>query len=112
MNVDVPTTTGRVYPLRDAMFSSYEAIGIEALPGLDANAGDNLGFGEIAENRRNGKRQITPEHYTLNRIIVLTESLVERILLEDEAMNYIRKQQLRWQQSGRYWNSSDERNEV
>lgn len=82
LNVEVPTTTGRVYPLRDAVFNSYEAVGIEALPGLDANAGDNLGFGEIAENRRDGKRQIASKYYPLNGITVLTQSLVEKILLD------------------------------
>lgn len=87
LKVEVPTTTGRVYPLRDAVFNSYEAVGIEALPGLDANAVDNLGFGEIAENRRNGKRQIASKYYPLDGITVLTESLVEKILLEDVAKN-------------------------
>jgi choline dehydrogenase-like flavoprotein len=83
LKVEVPSTTGRVYPLRDAVFNSYEAVGIEALPGLDANTGDNLGFGEIAENRRNGKRQIASEYYPLDGITVLTESLVGKILLEN-----------------------------
>lgn len=83
LKVEVPSTTGRVYPLRDAVFNSYEAVGIEALPGLDANTGDNLGFGEIAENRRNGKRQIASEYYPLDGITVLTGSLVEKILLEN-----------------------------
>lgn len=87
LKVEVPTTTGRVYPLRDAVLNSYEAVGIEALPGLDANTGDNLGFGEIAENRRNGKRQIASKYYPLVGITVLTESLVEKILLEDVAMD-------------------------
>lgn len=87
LKVEVPSTTGRVYPLRDAVFNSYEAVGIEALPGLDANAGKNLGFGEIAENRRNGKRQIASKYYSLTGITVLTETLVEKILLEDVAMN-------------------------
>lgn len=86
LKVEVPTITGRVYPLRDAVFSSYEAVGIEALPGLDANAGDNLGFGEIAENRRDGKRQIASKYYPLDGITVITESLVEKILLEDVSM--------------------------
>lgn len=87
LTVEVPSTTGRVYPLRDAVFNSYEADGIEALPGLDANAGNNLGFGEIAENRRGGKRQIASKYYPLDGITVLTETLVEKILLEDVTTN-------------------------
>lgn len=51
LEIEVPSTTGRVYPLRDVVYSSYEAVGIEALPGLDANAGNNLGLGQIAEVR-------------------------------------------------------------
>lgn len=51
LKIEVPSTTGRVFPLRDAVYASYEAVGIEALPGLDANAGNNLGFGEISEVR-------------------------------------------------------------
>lgn len=49
LEVEVPSTTDRIYPLRDAVYDSYEAVGIVALPGLDANAGNNLGFGQIAE---------------------------------------------------------------
>lgn len=87
MRVEVPSTTVRTHPLRDAVFNSYEAVGIEALPGLDANAGNNLGFGDIAENRRNGKRQIASKYYPLNGITVLTKSLGGKVLLEDVAMH-------------------------
>lgn len=49
LEIEVPTTTGRIYPLRDAVYASFEDVGVEALPGLDANAGDNIGIGQIAE---------------------------------------------------------------
>ncbi|KAK1637316.1 GMC oxidoreductase-domain-containing protein [Colletotrichum phormii] len=84
LKVEDPSVTGRVYPLRDAVYVSYESIGIKALPGLDANAGQNLGFGEIAENRRNGVRQIASEYYPLDGIMVMTDTLVEKILLRSD----------------------------
>lgn len=49
LEIEVPSVTGRVYPLRDAVFASLQAAGIDALPGLDANAGDNIGIGQISE---------------------------------------------------------------
>lgn len=49
LEIEVPTVTDRVYPLRDAVYASLEDAGIEALPGLDANAGNNLGIGQISE---------------------------------------------------------------
>ncbi|KAJ0166101.1 Pyridoxine 4-oxidase [Colletotrichum tanaceti] len=84
LKIEVPTTTGRLYPLRDAVYESYESVGIKALPGLDANAGENIGFGEIAENRRNGVRQIASEYYPLDGVTVLTDTLVEKVLLESD----------------------------
>ncbi|KAK1457528.1 hypothetical protein CCUS01_09642 [Colletotrichum cuscutae] len=84
LKVEVPSVTGRVYPLRDAVYASYESVGVKALLGLDANAGQNLGFGEIAENRRNGVRQIASEYYPLDGVTVMTDTLVEKILLRND----------------------------
>lgn len=85
LKIEVPSTTGRVYPLRDAVYSSYESVGVKALPGLDANAGYNLGFGQIAENRRNGARQIASKYYPLDGVTVLLDTLVEKILVQTTA---------------------------
>lgn len=82
LQIEVPSTTGRAYPLRDAVYSSYESVGIRALPGLDANAGDNLGFGQIAENRRHGARQIAPKYFPLDGVSVLLNTLVEKVLVQ------------------------------
>lgn len=87
LKIEVPSTTGRIYPLRDAVYSSYESVGIEALPGLDANAGHNLGFGQIAENRRNGARQIASKYFPLDGVTVLLDTLVERVLIEKATNN-------------------------
>ncbi|WYZ40069.1 hypothetical protein EsH8_IV_000410 [Colletotrichum jinshuiense] len=84
MKIEAPSVTGRVYPLRDAVYASYESVGIKALPGLDANAGENIGFGEISENRRNGVRQIASEYYPLGGVTVLTDTLVEKVLLRHD----------------------------
>lgn len=45
LQIDVPSTTGRIHPLGDAVYASFEDVGIEALPGFDAKAGDNIGIG-------------------------------------------------------------------
>ncbi|GKT95570.1 glucose dehydrogenase [Colletotrichum tofieldiae] len=84
LKIEVPSVTGRVYPLRDAVYESYETVGITALPGLDANAGENIGFGEISENRRNGVRQIASEYYSLDGVTILTDTLVEKVLLQSD----------------------------
>ncbi|KAF5528611.1 Oxygen-dependent choline dehydrogenase [Colletotrichum aenigma] len=86
LKIEVPSVTGRVYPLRDAVLDSYASVGIEALPGLDANGGTNIGVGEISENRRNGVRQITPEYYRLDGAAVMTGSLVEKVLIDEDSL--------------------------
>ncbi|KAJ0352818.1 hypothetical protein COL154_003622 [Colletotrichum chrysophilum] len=84
LKIEVPSVTGRVYPLRDAVLDSYASVGIEALPGLDANGGSNIGVGEISENRRDGVRQITPEYYSLDGATIMTGTLVEKVLIDED----------------------------
>ncbi|KZL85317.1 glucose dehydrogenase [Colletotrichum incanum] len=88
LKIEVPSVTGRVYPLRDAVYESYETVGITALPGLDANSGENIGFGEISENRRNGVRQIASEYYPLDGVTILTDTLVEKVLLQSDNSSF------------------------
>ncbi|KAH9902085.1 hypothetical protein F4778DRAFT_736201 [Xylariomycetidae sp. FL2044] len=76
------SSTGREYPLRDQVLESYNEIGVQALPELDANAGDNLGVGQLCEDRRDGARQVASVYYPLDGITVLTDTLVESVLLE------------------------------
>ncbi|CAI0644335.1 unnamed protein product [Colletotrichum noveboracense] len=81
------SSTGRAYPLRDVVASGWDELGVPELPDLDSNAGDNIGRAELTETRRDGIRQLTPVVYPLNGIEVLTETLVEKILLSSGVDN-------------------------
>lgn len=43
-------STKREVPLRSKELQSWNEIGVTALPGLDGNAGNPLGVGELQEN--------------------------------------------------------------
>ncbi|KAF5520775.1 Oxygen-dependent choline dehydrogenase [Colletotrichum aenigma] len=58
---------------------------VPELPDLDSNVGDNIGRAELTETRRDGIRQLTPVVYPLDSIEVLTETLVEKVLLSGSA---------------------------
>lgn len=45
------TSSNRPFPLREKVVKSWAALGVEALPHFDANAGNPLGVGEVSENR-------------------------------------------------------------
>lgn len=81
LRLQVPSTTNRQYPLREAVSKAYESVGIKALPGLDVNAGQNLGFGENVEDRDDGKRQIASKYFPLDGVTVMTDMLVDKILI-------------------------------
>ncbi|KAI0474343.1 putative GMC oxidoreductase [Xylaria cf. heliscus] len=77
------TSTNREYPMREYTHRSWNELGIDDLPGLDANAGDSLGIGELQENRLNGRREIASAIYSLQNVTVLTNTSVEKILFEE-----------------------------
>lgn len=76
------TSTNRPYPLREYALQSWSELGVSAVPFLDANAGSPLGVGELDENKHNGRREIAAAIYPLDGIAVLTDTLVEKVLLE------------------------------
>ncbi|KAL4404418.1 GMC oxidoreductase [Colletotrichum abscissum] len=82
VNVETPVEMGRIFPLRQPLMDSWRELGVNPLPSLDSNCGDNLGVGNIQENRHHGKRQLASQVYSLNGITVLTDSLVARILVD------------------------------
>ncbi|CAJ2505396.1 Uu.00g127900.m01.CDS01 [Anthostomella pinea] len=86
LHIESPISTGRDYPLAGPVKQSWAALGVEALRGLDMNAGQNLGLGELNENRHNGARQISSTVYPLAGVTVVTNVLVGSILI-DEADN-------------------------
>ncbi|KAF6812299.1 Oxygen-dependent choline dehydrogenase 3 [Colletotrichum musicola] len=81
LHVASVSSTGRAFPLRDAVAKGWDDLGIPELPNLDGNAGNNLGRGELTETRRDGLRELPPVIYPLDGVTILTETLVEKILL-------------------------------
>jgi choline dehydrogenase-like flavoprotein len=76
------SSTGRNYPLRDLFKSALESAGIHEI--ADANAGSPFGIGEATEARLNDLRLIASEAYSLKGVRVMTETLVHRLLIEDQ----------------------------
>ncbi|KAI1283280.1 putative GMC oxidoreductase [Xylaria sp. FL0933] len=83
--IECETSTNRMFPMREYVRRSWNEVGIDALPGLDANAGDPLGIGEIQQNRMQGRREIAAAIYTLQDVTVLTENTVEKVLFEQKS---------------------------
>ncbi|KAI0542370.1 putative GMC oxidoreductase [Xylaria digitata] len=81
-SIQSETSTNRVYPMREYARQSWNQLGVEELPGLDGNAGDPLGIGEVQENRVDGRREIAAAIYSLQNVTVLTHTSVEKILFE------------------------------
>lgn len=79
------TSTNRPFPLRDYALQAWGEIGIDALPHLDGNVGNPLGVGELQENKMSGRREIASSIYSLDGITVLTETAVEKLLIEETA---------------------------
>lgn len=78
-------TTNREYPLRETMLESWAAVGVQAVPFLDANAGHPQGVGDLAESRWQGRREIASVIYSLDGVTVLTETQVAKILTSKTA---------------------------
>ncbi|KAI0836605.1 putative GMC oxidoreductase [Hypoxylon sp. FL0890] len=83
MFIQSAESTNRKFPLRDYALKSWAELGIHPLPGMDANAGNPLGVGELQENRINGKRQIAAVVYPLDGVTIMTNNLVEKVLIKD-----------------------------
>jgi choline dehydrogenase-like flavoprotein len=75
------SSTGRAYPLRQTILDAWASNGVQALPEFDANDGSPQGLGELNENRRNGLRQLASSAYNLSGVTVLTNTLVQQVLL-------------------------------
>ncbi len=71
----------RRYPLRESVRRGWEELGVQYVP--DVNNGDPRGMTELVENWRDGKRQLTSSTYDLNRVQIISNTLVARVELED-----------------------------
>ncbi|KAI1393935.1 GMC oxidoreductase [Hypoxylon trugodes] len=82
LNIESPISTGRIFPLSDIGEQAYTEIGVKRLPGNEINAGENIGIGELNENRSKGARQIAPLVYPLDGVTVLPNTLVESVIID------------------------------
>ncbi|KAI1459876.1 GMC oxidoreductase [Annulohypoxylon moriforme] len=82
MHIEAPSSTGRIYPLAEITMQSWNDIGVKNIRGCDMNAGDNIGLGDLNENRHKGARQIAPFAYPLDKVTVLTDTLVESVIID------------------------------
>lgn len=85
VHVQGVVSTHREYPLREKVLDSWKDVGVDILPFLDGNAGDPNGVGDLFENRNKGRRQIAAVVYPLDGILVVTETMVAKVLLESNA---------------------------
>lgn len=76
------SSTNRTYPMRAQVHSSWNALGLEDLPELDANAGESVGVAQLQENRQDGRREIAAARYSLANVTVLLNTTVEKVLVE------------------------------
>lgn len=77
------TTAGtRKYPLREPLGTALSEAGFPF--NADANAGCPLGYALMTENWRDGKRQVASKTYDLSRTAVFTNSIVKRIMVDEE----------------------------
>ena len=77
------SSAARVYPLREPAREAWQAVGAKLLD--DANAGYPVGFSELVEGWRDGRRQIASAAYGLTgkpNVRVVTGALVRRVILE------------------------------
>ncbi|RAL64507.1 hypothetical protein DID88_001982 [Monilinia fructigena] len=75
------TSSGRQYPLRDPLKNAWIAAGVRHI--ADANSGSPQGIGELVENRHDSIRQVASTIYSLKGIDVLLNTLVKRVVIED-----------------------------
>ncbi|KAF2008695.1 GMC oxidoreductase [Aaosphaeria arxii CBS 175.79] len=76
------SASGRKFPLRDHVFKLWSHLGLKRIP--DANNGHPQGITDLVENWRDGKRQIASAVYSLDGVEVLTDTLVRRIIINDD----------------------------
>ncbi|KAI1121599.1 putative GMC oxidoreductase [Nemania abortiva] len=79
------TSTKREFPLRKHTLEAWKELGFHEIPYLDGNAGNPLGIAELQEGRDSGRRIISAAVYSLDSVTVLTDTLVEKVLIENHA---------------------------
>lgn len=75
------SSEGRKYPLREALRDAWKRIGVEEIG--DGNSGEPRGLAELVENWHEGRRQLASEVYSLDGVEVLTNTVVECLIIEE-----------------------------
>ncbi|KIW31180.1 uncharacterized protein PV07_02848 [Cladophialophora immunda] len=75
------SSPNRKYPLRDEVLKAWLDLGLDKIE--NANSGNPLGVGELIENWKDGKRQLTSSAFDLRDTKVMTETAAQRVLLEE-----------------------------
>lgn len=76
------SSSNRVYPLKETLRSAWEKVGVRQIE--DCNNGSPLGFTEMTENWRDGKRQLARDAYDLSGVQILLNTLVESLIIDDK----------------------------
>ncbi|KAJ5087817.1 glucose dehydrogenase [Penicillium angulare] len=75
----------RKYPLRESVRAAWAQLGVEAIE--DGNSGHPKGLAPLAENWRDGQRQLASEAYGIkakSNVTIKTETPVKRVLLAEK----------------------------
>ena len=70
--------------MREQIKAAWAAAGIKHV--TDANSGSPQGLGELVENKDNGKRQLASTAYSMAGVEVMTETLVQRVLIHSRGI--------------------------
>ncbi|KAI4267314.1 MAG: hypothetical protein L6R38_008306, partial [Xanthoria sp. 2 TBL-2021] len=87
MHTSSVSSSGRHYPLRETILNAWKDVGLKQIP--DANNGAPQGVAELVENRRDGFRQLTCVAYPLKGVHIMTDTLVNRIILSDGTLGKV-----------------------
>jgi len=75
------SSPNRKYPLRDRVLKAWLDLGLHKVE--NANSGNPLGVSELVESWKDGKRQLTSVVFDLGDVKVLTETVAQKVLLEE-----------------------------
>ena len=71
----------RRYPLRQRILDGWLDLGVKEIE--SANTGSPIGVAEFVENWKGGKRQFAGSAFELTGMTIMTETLVQKVIVED-----------------------------
>ncbi|KAJ3570342.1 hypothetical protein NPX13_g5756 [Xylaria arbuscula] len=82
--VSSPEYENRTYPLGPDLMESWQQLGVPVRRNEDTNAGNNIGLGQLNQNRIRGARQVANTRYPLDGVTVLTHTLVQSVMVDTD----------------------------